>query len=144
MLLLRKEADDGAKQLGVSVVDVRIKRIDLPAEVSQSVYQRMSADRERVATKHRSDGRAAAEAVRAEADAQATVIVATAKEKAALIRAKGRAEAAKIYNDAYTKDQKFYRLYKSLEAYTQTFNSNKDLIVLRPKSTFFEFFKGLK
>ena len=110
------------------MIDVRIKRIDLPSEVSQSVYQRMSAD-ESVATK-RSDGKALAESVRAAADAEATVIVAKAQEEAALVKAKGQAEAARIGNEVYTKDRKFYYLYKSLYAYMESFHDSNDLIVL--------------
>ena len=141
---LRSLANEGAKELGVKVIDVRIKRIDLPSEVSQSVFERMRADRERVATKHRSNGHAQAEALRAQADAQVTIIKAEAKAKAADIRAKGEGKAAKIYNDAFSQDQKFYQLLRSLQAYVKTFQKGRDLIVLRPKSKFFGFFKGPK
>ena len=138
---LKASANQSALSLGVKVVDVRIKRIDLPDEVSQSVFERMRADRERVATKHRSNGRAEAEAVRAKADAEKTVIQAQAFAQGAKTRATGDAEAAKIYNDAYLKDQGFYMLFRSLDAYVHTFNT-KDLIVLRPHSNYFKFFKG--
>jgi membrane protease subunit HflC len=141
MMLLRQETNDSAKKLGLSIIDVRIKRIDLPSEVSQSVFQRMSADRERVATQHRSDGRAVAESIQAKADAESVVIIAKAKEKAALLKAKGDAEAATIYNQAYLKDPDFYRFYRSLSAYEHTFKDREDLIVLEPKSTFFAHFK---
>jgi membrane protease subunit HflC len=141
MMLLRQETNDSAKNLGLVIVDVRIKRIDLPSEVSHSVFQRMSADRERVATKHRSDGRAVAESIQAKADAESVVIIAKAREKAALLKAKGDADAATIYNQAYLKDPGFYRLYRSLAAYEHTFKDADDLIVLQPKSTFFNYFK---
>ncbi|MBM94016.1 MAG: HflC protein [Legionellales bacterium] len=141
MSKLQASANESAKNLGVKVIDVRIKRIDLPNEVSQSVFERMRADRERVATKHRANGRAEAEAISAKADAQRTVIEATALAEGAAIRAKGDAEAAKIYNDAYLKDESFYMLFRSLKAYVQTFNS-KDLMVLSPESDYFKFFKG--
>jgi len=110
-----------AKGLGIDVVDVRIKRIDLPTEVSAAVFDRMRAERERVATEHRADGKAAAEAIKADADATVTVTKATARAKGAEIRAKGNAQAASIYSKAFGKDEEFYSFYRSLGAYQQTF-----------------------
>jgi membrane protease subunit HflC len=142
MSTLLDSANSGAKSLGVKVVDVRIKRIDLPTEVSQSVFERMRADRERVATKHRSNGHSKAEIIQAQADADVVVIESTARASAAAIVAQGKGKAAKIYNDAYSKDQSFYFLYRSLAAYVNTFAKGRDLIVLRPKSSYFKYFKG--
>ncbi len=140
MSLLQKEANSNAQNLGVKVIDVRIKRIDLPTQVSQSVYSRMSAQREQVAAKHRADGQAAAEKIRAEADANVKVTVATAKAKGAAIRGQGDAQAAKTYAAAYKHDTSFYAFLRSLEAYTESFNNKSDVIVLNPKNQFFKYF----
>ncbi len=137
---LKMQADISAQKLGIQVIDVRIKRIDLPPEVSSAVYERMRAERERVATEHRAQGRAQGEAVRAQADANATVTVATAKEQAAQIRAQANAVAGQIYSDAYGKNADFYAFYRSLLAYQETFNSKSDILVLRPDSQFFTYF----
>jgi modulator of FtsH protease HflC len=140
---LQMVTNQSAQDLGIEVVDVRIKRIDLPTEVSTSVFDRMRAERELVATKHRSDGKAAAEQIQADADAQAAVILATAQANAAKIRAEGDAAAAKIYADAYTQDPSFYSFYRSLQAYQAVFN-NKDnnILVLKPDSQFFKYFNN--
>lgn len=139
MRLLLTKADQSAKSLGVKVVDVRIKRIDLPKEVSKSVYQRMSTEREQVATKHRSDGKAEAESLRAKADAQAQVIVATARAQGAQLRADGDAQAARVYA-VYHADPTFFNLWRSLTAYQSTF-SEKDLVVIGPDAPFFKAWK---
>ena len=144
MNLLKDEANKSAVGLGLSVIDVRIKRIDLPKEVSESVYARMSAEREQVATKHRSDGKAQAEKIKAAADAQATVILATAKQKAAEIAAKGTKEAARVYSNAYKRDPEFYAFYRSLGIYKSTFNNKNDVIVLRPNNALFKYFNNTK
>lgn len=141
MALLREKANLTAQKLGINVVDVRIKGIDLPTEVSNSVFDRMSAERERVATKHRSNGRSAAEAIRAEADARVMVVLATAKAEAAAIRARGEAEAADTYNQAYGKDKAFSDLWLGLQAYAKTFNNTDDLVVLSPRTHFFNAFQ---
>lgn len=137
---LKDQADKSAQKLGIQVIDVRIKRIDLPPEVSSAVYERMRAERERVATEHRAQGRADGEAIRAQADANATVTVATAQEQAAQIRAQANALAAKIYSDAYGKNPDFYAFYRSLLAYEATFNNKGDVLVLKPDSQFFTYF----
>ena len=128
--------------MGISVIDVRIKRIDFSKEVAPSVFANMRADREKVAAKYRSEGKAAAEKIRAQADADATVIQATAQANSAKIRAEGEAEASKIYADAYDKDPEFYAFYKSLQAYKDIFNPNKEnnILVLKPDSQFFKYF----
>lgn len=131
-----------AKDIGVVVVDVRIKRIDLPSEVSTSVYQRMEAERARVARDFRSRGAEAAERIRADADRQRTVTMAEAYSKAEGIRGEGDALAAETYAKAYGKDAEFYAFYRSLNAYKSTLSSRSDTLVLEPDSEFFKYFKG--
>lgn len=135
MKILKNKADAGAESLGINVVDVRIKKIDLPAEVQTSVYNRMSTDRERVATKHRAQGKAEAERIRAKADANVTITIAEASNNAANIRAEGSKTAAKIYNDAYAAAPDFYKFYASLLAYKDSFSS-QDMVVLGKSSEF--------
>lgn len=142
MKLLKQKADEASQGLGISVVDVRINRIDLPSDVSASVFARMRAQREQVAAKHRADGKSAAEAIRAQADAQVTVTMATAKERSASVRAEGDASAAKIYVDAYSHDLPFYNFYQSLAAYQQVFSSGRDTIVLTPDNQFMKYFQS--
>jgi len=143
MTTVKNQAEAGAARLGITVSDVRIKRIDLPEEVSAAVYERMRAERKRVATKHRADGRAEAEAIHAKADADAAIIVATASTKAQKIRAKGDSKASEIYAKAYGQDPEFYAFYRSLNAYADTFNNKQDVIVMSPKSDFFKYFNNL-
>jgi len=131
-----------AKDLGITIVDVRIKRIDLPSEVSTSVHQRMEAERARVARDFRSRGAEAAERIRADADRQRTVTLADAYRKAEVIRGEGDALAADTYAKAYGKNPEFYAFYRSLNAYKNTFNSRSDTLVLEPDSEFFKYFKG--
>ena len=140
MKLLQDQANKNAKELGIKVIDVRIKRIDLPAEVSAAVYDRMRAERERVATEHRATGKAEAEAIRATADAQVTVILATAERDSKKARGTGDAKAAKIYADTYNKDKDFYAFYRSLNAYEHSFSNKNDILVLKPDSDFFKYF----
>jgi membrane protease subunit HflC len=142
MDLLKQKADESAKDLGIEVIDVRIKRIDLPEEVSDSVFSRMRVEREQAATRHRSDGNAKAESIKAEADASVTVILAKAQEKAAKIRAQGDAKAAEIYANAYKKDADFYALYRSLQAYKNVFINKNDVLLLKPDSQFFKYFNN--
>lgn len=140
---LSKMANDSAQSLGISVIDVRIKRIDLPDEVQNAVFDRMRTERERVATEHRFNGKAQAEAIRANADANATLTIATARTQAAEIRSLGDAQAAKIYADAYSQDPNFYQFYRSLEAYKRIFAANQNnMLVLKPDSEFFKFFNS--
>ena len=133
-----------ARQFGIQVVDVRIKRIDLPQEISVSVYRRMEAERARVAKDLRSKGAEAAERIRADADRQRTIIIADAFREAEQLRGEGDAKAADIYARAYTKDAEFYSFYRSLSAYRATFNSESDILVLEPDSEFFKYFKAAK
>lgn len=139
---LNRQANQSAKGLGLQIVDVRIKRIDLPMEVSTAIFDRMRAERARVATEHRAQGRANAEAIRANADAQATVIVATARAEAMRVRGNADAEAAAIYSAAYKQDPNFYAFYRSLIAYKKSFANKQDILILKPDSQFFKYFNG--
>lgn len=126
--------------LGIEVLDVRVKAVDLPEDLSNSVYNRMSAERAREAREHRSQGKELAEGIEADADRQKTVIEAEAYRKAELIRGDGDAEAARIYAGAYSGDPEFYAFTRSLKAYTETFKTN-DVILLKPDSDFFRYMK---
>lgn len=136
---LRQQANASAQPLGIDVVDVRIKAIDLPTEVSSSVFDRMRAERQRVAAEHRANGRSLAEAIRAKADATVTVTLATANEQASQLRAQGDAQAAQIYTQAYNSDPSFYAFYRSLLAYRNTFNGKQSVLVLSPQTQFFNY-----
>ncbi len=140
MNIITQQISEQARQFGIEVVDVRIKRIELPQEVSSSVYQRMVAERARVAKELRSRGAEAAERIRADADRQRTVILAEAYRDGERIRGEGDARAAEIYAKAYGKNEGFYSFYRSLEAYRGVFNKQQDMLVLDPKSEFFQYF----
>lgn len=131
-------------ELGIKVVDVRTKRIDLPEEVSSSVYARMRAERERVAKDFRARGAEAAERIRANADRERQVIIATASRDAEVIRGEGDAQATEIYAAAFTKNDDFFRFYRSLNAYKSSFASGNNIMVLQPDSEFFRFFNNQK
>jgi len=141
MTQLSKEIDLQAGELGVEVLDVRVKKIDLPPEVSGSVYDRMRAERERVASDLRAKGNEAAERIRADADRQRTVTLADAYKESEERRGEGDAKAAEIYAKAYRADPDFYAFYRSLNAYDQAFGSGSDMMVLEPDSEFFRFFR---
>ncbi len=127
--------------LGIDIVDVRIKRIDLPEEVSSSVYKRMESERERVARDFRSRGKEAAERIRANADKQGEIILANSYKESQELRGSGDAQAAKTYATAYNKNKEFFAFYRSLDAYRKSMGSGNDLIVLEPTSDFFRYFK---
>ena len=131
-----------ADQLGIKLVDVRISRIELPTQVSDSVYERMRAERSRTAKDFRARGKEMAEKIRAEADKKRTVIIAEAYKKAETERGLGDAKSAKIYANAYNKDPEFYSFTRSLNAYIQTFQGKNDVLVVEPDSEFFKYFKG--
>ncbi len=141
MQLITEQANQQAQQFGIEIVDVRIKRIDFPPEISDSVYRRMRAERVRVAKDLRSRGAESAEKIRAEADRQRTVIIADAFRDAEVIRGEGDASATEIYAKAYGKDVEFYSLYRSLNAYKRTFASKDDVLVIEPNTEFFKYFK---
>lgn len=130
------------RELGIEVLDVRVKGMDLPREVNRSVFERMSSEREREAREHRAKGRELAEGIRADADRQQRVILAEAFREAEEIRGQGDAEAAALYAEAYNKDPEFYSFYRSLQAYRESFSSKSDVLVLDPSSEFFRFFQG--
>ena len=131
-----------AKPLGVDVVDVRLRRIEFAPEISDSVYRRMQAERKQEANRLRATGAADSEKIRAEADRQRQEVLAKAYASAQVIKGQGEAEAAAIYSAAYSKDPKFYRFYKSLQAYRAAFSKPTDLLVLSPKSEFFDFWNS--
>jgi len=132
------------KELGISVVDIRVKRIDLPDEVSSSVYTRMNTEREREAREHRSKGRELAEGIRAAADRQRTIIKANAFRDAEITRGEGDAEAAAIYAKAYSQDPEFYAFVRSLEAYKKSFANKSDIMVVDPSGDFFKYIESSK
>lgn len=131
-------------ELGIEVIDVRVKKIDLPNEVSQSVYRRMNAEREKEARELRSEGKEIAEGMRAEADRKVTVIEAEAVRDAAIIRGDGDATATRIYADSFNRDPEFYAFTRSLNAYQQTFSSGSDIMLLQPDSQFFQYLRDPK
>jgi len=142
MEIMRQKANIDAKNIGVEVVDVRLKRVDLPQEVSDSVYRRMEAERKRVANELRSTGSAEAEKIRADADRQREVILAEAYREAQKIMGDGDSQAAAIYANAFQKNPEFYSFYRSIEAYKQAFKNKTDILVLEPSSDFFKYIKG--
>jgi len=136
-----ESAKSSREDLGIEVVDVRIKAINLPTEISNSIYERMRAERTAVAKEHRSQGQEQAEIIRATIDAKVTIMVAEAQKSAFTTRGEGDALAAKVYSDAYTKDAEFYSFLRSLEAYENSFSSKNDIMVVQPDSDFFRYLK---
>ncbi|MEN9756469.1 MAG: hypothetical protein RL755_656 [Pseudomonadota bacterium] len=141
--LLIKNSKSLAAALGMEIVDVQVMRIDLPEEVSTSVFRRMEAERERVAREFRSEGAEAAERIRADADRQRVVTLANAYRDAEKLRGEGDATAAEIYAKAYNQDSDFFGFYRSLNAYKKTLTGSSTL-VLEPNSDFFQYFKSKK
>ncbi len=140
---MREKADVDARRIGVKIVDVRLKRVELPDEVSGAVYSRMEAERKRVANELRSEGAAEAEKIRADADRQREIIVAEAYRDAQKVKGEGDAKAAALYADAFSKSPEFYAFYRSLEAYRSSFASKNDVLVVEPNSDFFKYMKNL-
>jgi membrane protease subunit HflC len=137
---LRQELDAAVgDELGIEVVDIRIKRVEFSAEVSETVYQRMRSERNRDAADHRARGRERAEGIRADADKQERILLAEAYREAEKVRGAGDAKAANLYAKAYGKDPKFYEFYRSLIAYKATFTSKSDLMIIDPNSEFFKY-----
>ena len=137
---VRVKADEDLGRIGVAIIDVRLKRVDLPVEVSQSVYGRMQAERKRIANEQRSEGAAEAERIRADADKQREVILANAYRDAQRIKGEGDAKAAATYAKAFSQNSEFYAFYRSMEAYRDTFRGNKDLMLIEPNSDFLRYF----
>lgn len=139
---MREKADIDARTIGVQIVDVRIKRVELPNEVSDSVYRRMEAERKRVANELRSEGSAEAEKIRADADRQREIIVAEAYRDAQKAKGEGDAKATSIYAQAFAPSPEFYAFYRSLEAYRGSFRNKSDILVVEPSSEFFKYMKN--
>lgn len=135
---LQKRVSD----LGIEVVDVRLKRVDFTPEISESVYRRMEAERKRVASEERSKGAAEAEKIKADADRQRTVVLAEAYRDAQSIKGSGDAQANELYAKAFNKDPEFAKFYRSLDAYRQSFNKPQDMMVVDPSSEFFDYLKN--
>ena len=140
---MREKADLDARKIGVQIVDVRVKRVDLPSEVSESVYRRMEAERKRVANELRSEGSAEAEKIRADADRQREVIIADAYRDAQKAKGEGDAKAAATYASAFNQSPEFYAFYRSLEAYRNSFKGRNDVIVVEPNSDFFKYMRSV-
>ena len=142
MGILQERADSESRLIGVEILDVRLRRVDLPEEVSQSVYQRMNAERKSVANELRSQGFADSEKIRAVAEKERDIIITEAYKDAQKIKGEGDASAAKIYAEAFSKNQDFYDFFRSLEAYRKSFKGKDDILVLDPNSDFFKFLKS--
>lgn len=142
MEVLREKADADARKIGVQVMDVRLKRVDYPMEISDSVYRRMDAERKRVANELRATGNAESEKIRADADRQREVIIANAYRDAQKIKGDGDAKASALYAAAFGRNAEFYAFYRSMEAYKQSFKNKSDVMVIDPSSSFFKYLKS--
>ncbi len=142
MTQMREKADVDARKIGVQIVDVRLKRVELPTEVSEAVYRRMEAERKRVANELRSEGFAEAEKIRADADRQREIIIAQAYSESQKIKGEGDAKASNTYAQAFGQNPEFYSFYRSLEAYRGSFKTKNDILVIEPNSEFFKYMKS--
>jgi len=140
MDVVRQLTNEETASLGIEVLDVRLKRVDLDPDISERVYQRMEAERSRVAKDLRARGAEAAERIRADADRDRAIILAEARQAAQEVKGQGDAKATAIYADAFTRDREFYRMYRSLNAYRNTFATPDNLLVIEPDSEFFRYF----
>ena len=136
---MRKKSDADVKNMGVQIMDVRLKRVDFPDEVSESVYRRMEAERKRVANELRSQGAAEAERIRADADRQRDVIIAEAYRDAEKIKGEGDAKASAIYAEAFGKNPEFFAFYRSLQAYQNMFQPGRDVLIIDGNADFFKY-----
>ncbi len=139
---IQKKVTEEAKQIGVEIVDVRLKRVDYVDQINASVFERMKSERARVANELRSTGAAESEKIRADADRQRTVILAEAYRDAEQVRGEGDAKASQIYAQAFGQSPEFYKFYRSLEAYRASFKTRNDMLVIDPNSEFFKYFKN--
>ena len=139
---IRGKVGEEARQIGVEIIDVRLKRVDYVEQINNSVYDRMKAERARVANELRSTGSAESEKIRADADRQRTVILAEAYRDAENIRGDGDAKASQIYAQAFGQNPEFFKFYRSLEAYRASFRNRGDMLVVDPNSEFFKYFKN--
>jgi membrane protease subunit HflC len=145
MLHLTKILNEQSEsQFGIKILDTRVKGIDLPEDLMNNVYRRMSAEREREARELRSQGKELAEGIRADADRQKTVLVANAYKESEVTRGEGDAKASSVYAKAFNRDPEFYAFTRSLKAYEQTFNGQEDVLLLKPDSDFFKYMKSTK
>jgi len=142
MDVLRTKTDTDARKIGVEVLDVRLKRVDFPLEISDSVYRRMDAERKRVANELRASGAAEGEKIKADADKQREVILAKAYREAQQTKGEGDAKATALYAASFGRNTEFYSFYRSLEAYKQSFKNKNDVMVLDPSSAFFKYLKN--
>ena len=139
---LRAKSDADARSIGIEVLDVRLKRVDLAKEINAKVYERMDSERKRVANELSSKGAAESEKIRADADRQREIVLAEAYRDAQKIKGEGDASAARIYAQAFTKNPEFYSFYRSMEAYRNSFRNKSDVMVLEPSSDFFKYLKN--
>jgi membrane protease subunit HflC len=135
------QASTSSDELGIQIIDVRVKQINLPLEVRNFIFQRMRSEREAVAREHRSEGKEKAEFIKADIDAKITVMLADAERNLRKLRGEGEAQAAQIYAETYTKDPEFYRFLRSMDAYKKSFSSKQDVLVVEPDSDFFRYMK---
>ena len=142
MRVVQEKTDGDARKIGVEVLDVRLKRVDFPVEISDSVYRRMEAERKRVANELRATGNAESEKIRADADRQRQVTLSQAYREAQKIKGEGDARATALYAAAFGRNAEFFSFYRSLEAYKQTFKDKGDVMVLDPSSAFFKYLKS--
>ncbi|WP_339848628.1 protease modulator HflC [uncultured Nisaea sp.] len=144
MASIRQQANDGARPLGMELVEVRIRRADYPEETSLNIYNRMKSEREREAKEFRAQGQEEAQKIRADADKQRVVIVAEAKKQSEMLRGQGDAEAIRIYAEAFGKDPEFFAFYRSMQAYRNAMKGGDTTMVLSPDSDFFKYFKNIE
>ena len=136
-----EQASTSSDELGIAIIDVRVKQINLPLEVRNFIFQRMRSEREAVAREHRSEGKEKAEFIKADIDAKITVMLADAERNLRKLRGEGEAQAAQIYAETYTKDPEFYSFLRSMDAYKKSFSSKQDVLVVEPDSDFFRYMK---
>lgn len=137
-----EQASSSSDELGIEIIDVRVKQINLPLEVRNFIFQRMRTEREAVAREHRSEGKEKAEFIKADIDAKITVMLADAERNLRKLQGEGEAQAAQIYAETYTKDPDFYRFLRSMDAYKTSFSSKQDVLVIEPDSDFFRYMKN--
>jgi membrane protease subunit HflC len=144
MLEIRDRANEAAADFGLSIVDVRIKRVDLPEENSQAIYRRMETERQQEAAQIRAEGDERALKIRSAADRDRTIILAEAEKQANILRGEGDGEAVRIFAEAFGKDEEFFSFYRSMQAYRKALGQSDTTMVLSPDSEFFEFFDAPK
>lgn len=139
-----EQSSQSSDELGIEIVDVRVKQINLPVEVSNSIFERMRAERTAVAKEHRSEGQEQSEIIRADIDRRVTIMLADAERNARKLRGEGDAQSAQIYADTYSKDAEFFSFLRSMDAYKESFNNKQDILIVEPDSDFFRYMKDAK